>query len=169
MRLFALEYYRKFINSDLTHFHSAKKKAQLKFKDQLGPFVMNKKEGWQDADQILGEKLKLKRSFWWVPYDPCGFIKARKIKYRLSAYDHCKIPEIEQFPNQDDWVEGTLVEEFTEEEKMEQTMKNLENTLDMDSFGQVSFKLPQQVGEGKSTATTPQDSQERSTPAVGIA
>lgn len=94
MRLFALEYYRQFINSDLTHFHSAKKKAHLKFKDQLGPFVMNKKEGWKDADWILSEKLKLKRSFWWVPHDPFGIINARKIKYRLSAYDHCKIPEI---------------------------------------------------------------------------
>ena len=68
MRLFALEYYRQLISSDLTHFHSTKKKAQLKFKDQLGPFVMNKKEGWQDADQILGEKYRLKRSLafdWW--------------------------------------------------------------------------------------------------------
>lgn len=78
MRLFALEYYRKLINSDQTHFHSAKKKAHLKFKGQLGPFVMNKKEGWQDVDQILGEKLKLKRSLWWVPYEPDGFISAIK-------------------------------------------------------------------------------------------
>lgn len=116
---------------------------------------MNKKEGWQDADQILSVKIKLKRSFWWVPYDPCGFINARKIKYRLLAYDHCKIPEIEQYANQDDWVDGTLVEEFTEEEKMEQTMKIFEKTLDLDSFRQVSFKLPQQVGEGTSTAAAP--------------
>ena len=90
----------------------------------------------------MGEKLKLKRSFWWVPYDPNGFINARKIKYRLSSYEHCKIPEIEQFANQDEWVEGILVEQFTEEERMEQTMKILEKTLDLDSFGQVSFKLP---------------------------
>lgn len=27
MRLFALEYFRQLINTDLTHFHSAKKKA----------------------------------------------------------------------------------------------------------------------------------------------
>ena len=76
---------------------------------------MNKKEGWQDADQILGEKLRLKISFWWLPYDPNGFINARKIKYRMSAYEHCKIPQIEQFADQDEWVEGTLVEEFTQE------------------------------------------------------
>jgi len=119
MRLFALEYYRQLINSDLTHFHSAKKKARLKFKDHLGPFIMNKKEGWQDADQKLKEKLKLKRSFWWVPYDPDGFISARRVKYRLIAYEHCKIPHIEQFSNQDEWVQGTLVEELTQEEIME--------------------------------------------------
>jgi len=46
MRLFALEYYKQLIGSDLTHFHSTKKKYQLKFKDQLGPFFMNRKEGW---------------------------------------------------------------------------------------------------------------------------
>ena len=166
MRRFALEYYRQFINSDLTHFHSTKKKAQLKFRDQLGPFVMNKKEGWQDADQILGEKLRLKRSFWWVPYDPNGFINARKIKYRLSAYKHCKIPQIEQFANQDEWVEGTLVEEFTQEEIMEQNVKDLEKTLDLDYFEEVTFKMPQQVGEGTSTDAASQAAQERSTPAT---
>lgn len=45
MRLFSLEYFRQFINSDLSHFHSTKKKARLKLRDQLGPFVVNKKEG----------------------------------------------------------------------------------------------------------------------------
>ena len=44
MRLFALEYFRQFISSDLTHFYAAKKKAQLKLRNQLGPFVINKNE-----------------------------------------------------------------------------------------------------------------------------
>jgi len=167
MRLFALEYYRQLISSDLTHFHSTKEKAQLKFKDQLGPFVMNKKDGWQDVDQMLGEKYRLKRSFWWVPYYPCGFINARKIKYRLSAYDHCKIPEIEQFSNQDEWVQGTLVEEFSQEEIMEKNVKIWKKTLDLDSFEQVTFKLPRQVGEGTSTAAVSQATKERTTPTVG--
>ena len=39
---------------------------------------------------------------------------------------------------------------------MEQEMKNLEKTLDLDSFGQVSFKLPQHIGTGISAATTSQ-------------
>lgn len=87
---------------------------------------MNKKEGWKDANEILGQTIRLKRSFWWVPYDPNGFINARRVKYRLAPYEHCSTPDIEKFANQDEWVEGTLVEEFTKEEKMEQTMKNLE-------------------------------------------
>lgn len=109
MRLFSLEYFRKFISSDLTHFFAAKKKAQLKLRNQLGPFIINKKEGWKDVEKILGEKLKLKRSFWWVPYDPNGFIHDRKIKNRLSGYDHCRIHDFKQYANQDEWVEGTLV------------------------------------------------------------
>ena len=38
MRLFALEYFREMINSDLVHFYNAKKKAQLRIKNQLCPF-----------------------------------------------------------------------------------------------------------------------------------
>jgi len=95
----------------------------------------------------------LKRSFWWVPYDPDGFLNARKIKYRLSAYDHYRIRDIEQYANQEEWVQGTLVEEFSQEEIMEQNVKDLEKILNMDSFDQVTFKLPQQIGEGTSAAT----------------
>jgi len=39
---------------------------------------------------------------------------------------------------------------------MEQAMKDLEKTLDLDSFGQVSFKLPQQMGVGTSSTGTSQ-------------
>lgn len=41
MRLFSLEYYRQIINLDEVHFVKAKKKAHLRIKDQLGPFVCN--------------------------------------------------------------------------------------------------------------------------------
>jgi len=39
-------------------------------------------------------------------------------------------------------VQGTLVEEFSQEEIMERNVKDLEKTLDLDSFEQVTFKLP---------------------------
>jgi len=167
MRLFALEYYRQIINSDLTHFYSTKKKARLKFRDRLGPFIMNRKEGWQDADLILKDQLMLKRSFWWVPYDPLGFISARRVKYRLTPYTHCKIPHIEQYANQDAWAQGTLVEEFTQEEIMEQNVKDLEKTLDLDSCEQVTFKLPQQIGEGTSAVAAAQHGQAPSSSTTG--
>lgn len=51
---------------------------------------------------------------------------------------------------------------------MEQAMKNLEKTLDLNSFGQVSFKLPQQTRVGTSTAgTSRRPTQESTTPAAG--
>jgi len=129
MRLFSLEYLRQLINADLTHFCSANKRSELRIKTPLGPFVIHKREAWKDADKILGEHLKLKKSFCWVPYDPNSFISERKVRNRLSAYVHHRIPGIEQFSNHDDWVEVTLVEEIIEQEKMEKAMKDLEKPL----------------------------------------
>ena len=144
MRLFALEYFRQIINVDLVHFCAAKKKAQLRIKNQLCPFVINSRDAWQEAKKILEDHLRLKKSFWWVPYDPNSFICDRRTRNRLTVYIHHRIPEIEQFANQDEWVKGTLIEEISEQEKLENAMKDLEKTLDLDSFGHVSFKLPQQ-------------------------
>lgn len=53
MRLFALEYYKQIINSNEIHFVKAKKKAQLRIKDQLGPFVCNSREVGRKAEEIL--------------------------------------------------------------------------------------------------------------------
>ena len=70
MRLFALEYFRQFSHADLVHFHGKNKKAQLKIRTQLGPFVFNKREeAWKDVDNMLGKELMLKQSFYWAPYD----------------------------------------------------------------------------------------------------
>jgi len=53
MRLFSLEYYRKIINSDEVHFVRIKKKAQLRIKDHLGPFICNNREAGREVDEIL--------------------------------------------------------------------------------------------------------------------
>jgi len=63
IRLFSLEYLRQLINVDLTHFCNVKKKARLRTRNQLGPFIINKREAWENANKILGEDLKLKKSF----------------------------------------------------------------------------------------------------------
>ena len=142
---------------DLTHFYGARKKAQLKIRRQLGPFIFNKREeAWKDADNILRERLKLKQSFLWSPYDPEHFISFRRVKNKLTGYVHHSIPQIEQYANQQEWIEGTLVEELTEEEILEKEMKEFEKTLDLDSVEQVFFTSPRHLGAGTSSATTSQ-------------
>lgn len=106
----------------------------------------------------------MKKSFLWVSYGPCSFISDRRVRNRLLVYVHHRISAIDKFANQEEWVEGTLIEEISEQEKMEKAMKDLEKTLDLDSFGRVSFKLPQQSGVGTSSArTSQQPSQETNT------
>jgi len=103
----------------------------------LGPFIFNKREAWEEADKILRDQLMLKQSFHWSPYDPEHFISYRRVKNKLTGCVHHKIPQIQQYANQQEWVEGTLVKEITEEERLEKEMKELEKTIDLHSFGQV--------------------------------
>lgn len=63
MRLFALEYFKQMIHIDQVHFCKAKKKAQLRIKNQLGPYVCNDREAWKEAEKILEDHLKLRKSF----------------------------------------------------------------------------------------------------------
>lgn len=63
------------------------------------------------------------------------------MKNKFKTYVNHQIPEIQQYANEQEWVEGTLVEEITKEERLEKAMKELEKMLDLESFGQVSFKL----------------------------
>ena len=168
MRIFSLEYYRQLIQSDLTHFHSSKKKAHLKFKHQLGPFIMNKKEGWEEADQILKDKYQLSYSFRWVPYDPEGFISTRRMKYRLVGINYCSYPHIQKYANQQEWLQDSIVDKLTEEEMMIKNVKEFEKTLDLDSVQQVPFKRPHSAGEGTSTSRTAPTTQASSTAAPGL-
>jgi len=79
------------INSDEIHFMKAKKKAQLRIKDHLGPFICNNKKTGKEVEEIL-EKMRLKKSSIWI-YDPHNFICDRRQKHRLSPYIHHRIPE----------------------------------------------------------------------------
>jgi len=154
MRLFALEYFRQFGNADVKNFSGKGKKAQLKVKNQLGHFVLNKREeGWQEADRML-ESLGLKTSFLWKPYDPNHFVTLRRVKYRLSSYDHVRLPHIEQYANQSKWKRGTLEEPITQEELNERPRRNLLKMADLELPAQV-FSLPSpQVGAAASSSTT---------------
>jgi len=64
-------------------------------------------------------------------------------------------------------AQGTLVKEFTQEDIMEKNVKDLEKTLDLDSCEQVTFKLPQQIGEGTSAAAATPLSQAPSSSTTG--
>ncbi len=153
MRLFALEYFRQFGNVDVLHFSGRGKKAELKFRNQLGYFVYNKREeGWKEADRML-ESLGLHTSFLWKPYDPNHFITLRRVKYRLASYDHVRLPHIEKYANQIKWRRGTLEEDVTQEELNQRAVKNLQKMANLELCAQV-FALPgTQVGEAASSST----------------
>lgn len=144
----------------MIHFCSVKKKAQLRIKSQLGPFICNSREVEREAENILQSHYKFQRTFCWVPYDPFGCISEKRIKNKSSPYIHHRIPDIEQYANQDEWVEETLVEEESEEDKMNKIMKELEKKYDLESYGQVQVphigtssaaNLQQRLQEGSSS------------------
>jgi len=128
MRLFALEYYRKIINSDEVHFVKAKKKAQLRIKDQLGPFVCNNRKDGRVAGEII-KGIKIKQSFIWR-YDPFDVICNRSQKNKLSPYIHHRIPQIEQYANQLEWVENTLVDRDNTEIVVNNVLIDLKRRID---------------------------------------
>lgn len=123
------------INSDEIHFIKTKKKAQLRVKDHLGPFICNNREARKEADEIL-QRLRLKKNFIWT-YDPHRFICNRRQKNNLSPYIHHRIPEIEQYANQSEWVEGTLIDQDSTQVEVDNVWVDLERRLDEDSFVQV--------------------------------
>ena len=68
----------------------------------------------------------------------------------------------------DERREGTLVEHDSEQVNFEKVTRDLDKTLDLDYFAQVSFKLSQRAGFGASSAgTSQQPSQETSLPVTG--
>ena len=156
MRLFALEYFRQFGNVDQVHFHSKNKNVQLKVRNELGPFLYNKREeGWKEADRIL-EALQLQTSFCWVPYYPNHFITLRRVKYKLGSYDHIRLPHIEKYANLLSWKEGTLEEAITREKMLEREAKNIEKEADLETCGQVSSSYQRQLGTAASSSTAHQ-------------
>jgi len=87
------------------------------------------------------ESLGLKTSFLWKPYDPNHFISLRRVKYRLSSYDHVRLPHIEQYANQSKWKRGTLEEPVTQEELNERERRNLLKMANLELPAHV-FSLP---------------------------
>ena len=91
MRIFAIEYIRKILNSNEVNFLLAKKKTQFKIKNQLGPFICNSRNVGQQVDKYL-------QDFKWK-YDPLGVISKLRVKFKLTPFIHESKPEIEKYSN----------------------------------------------------------------------
>ena len=109
-----------------------KRTAQLRIKDQLGPFVCNSGEAGKEVEENL-QRLKLKQCFIWR-YSPFDFIYNRRQKNKLSPYIHHRIPEIGKYANQLEWVENTLVDRDNIEVDVESALFDLERRLDEGYF-----------------------------------
>jgi hypothetical protein len=106
VRVFALEYIRKIMNSDDIHFVSLKKKQQLRLKGQIGSFICNNRGAGDEADKLLRE-MKFPTSFAWH-YDPYGIISEMRLRNKTGPYAHEPKPEVEKFSNQTEWELDTL-------------------------------------------------------------
>ena len=78
MKIFALEYFRKFTSVDEVNFLATRKKTEFKMKNQMGPFICITREAGPEVDKILQE-FKFKNSFIWH-YDPHGVVNKLRQK-----------------------------------------------------------------------------------------
>jgi hypothetical protein len=100
VRIFALEYIKKMINSDDIHFVPFKKKQQLRIKSQIGSFICNNRAIGEEANKLLKE-MGFSLNFPWN-YDPFDIIEEIRLKHKIYPYAHVPKPEIIFFMNQTD-------------------------------------------------------------------
>lgn len=67
-------------------------------------------------------------------YDPDGVINKLRLRVKLGAYIHHPRPDIEQFANQDEWVENTLIDMDIIVMDVENTLIDQEKQFDQSSF-----------------------------------
>ena len=96
MRIFALEYLRKILNSDSIKFMAAKKKTQFKLKNQIGSFIYNHRESEKEVTKMLSV-FRFEETFPWN-HDPQGILSQLRLKCKLTAFIHESKLEIENFP-----------------------------------------------------------------------
>ena len=74
----------------------------------MGQFVCNHRDAKKEATKQLLE-YRFEESFSWN-YDPQGILRKMRVKCKLTPYIHEKKPKIEQYVNQTEWLENTLVD-----------------------------------------------------------
>lgn len=104
-------------------------------KNQLGPLICNNREVGPDGDKIL-QQIKFINGFMWQ-YDPRGVINKIRLRVKLGPYIHQPRPDIEQFSNQFEWVENTLIDMDTTVVNVVNTLIDLEKKFDQSSLLQV--------------------------------
>lgn len=105
VRIFSLEYVRQILNMDEMHFVT-NKKSKLKLKAQVGPYILNTRAASKEVENIL-KYMKFKLSFT-CSYEPLGVISNPRIEQKSIPYPHTPRPKIEQYANQEEWVEKAL-------------------------------------------------------------
>jgi hypothetical protein len=98
VRIFALEYIRKMMNSDDIHFVATNKMQQLRIKTQIGTFIYNNKSTGEELDNLLKQMRFTMTSTW--AYDPFGVISELRVKQRSTPYVHTQKPKVEKYMNQ---------------------------------------------------------------------
>ena len=80
--------------------------------------------------------MKFSNHFVWQ-YDPHGVINKLRIKVKLGPFIHHPRPDIEQFSNQSEWLENTLIDMDIIVVDVEITLIDVEKKIDESSFLQV--------------------------------
>ena len=78
---------------DEINFVSWKQKFKLKFKENIGPFVVNTRVAEKEVDNLL-KQIKFRLSFSW-PYEPLGIMSKIIYKKKLTPYVHIEKKEID--------------------------------------------------------------------------
>jgi hypothetical protein len=115
IRIFALEYIRKMVNSDDIHFVSVKKKQQLRIKTQIGSFICNNRVAGEEVDNLL-KQMNLTQSFTWN-YDPFGVISELRVKQNSTPYAHVHKRQLKIFKSTERGIKLVTHQTFLKKEK----------------------------------------------------
>ena len=82
---------------DQVHFLPMKKGFMYKLPMNVGPFVVNMRQDFDEVSKMLEETHLLLGEKW--SYDPHGVISQRRIENRYSVFSHVSRPDQEKLAN----------------------------------------------------------------------
>lgn len=108
------------------------------------------------------KSLGLILSFLWTPYDPNGFISSRRLKSKLSSYEHDSMIHISRHANQPKWKKNTLIEPVSQEELVERARRHLLKMADLECPSQVPALPSSHATAPASSSATQQEAAQTS-------